>query len=148
MNIDCYTLASRFVGVEEVPGSGSNPQILAWLRLDNKWPNDDAIPYCSAFANWIAWILRCPRSKNLRARSWLNVGTPIDIENARPENDVVILRQKITDPGPDIIEHPGHVTFFAGMDGSRILGLGANQHDSVNITLFDRTLILGVRRLA
>ena len=76
MDITAYDLASRFIGIKEVRGSVSNPQILSMLRLDSSWPKGDEVPWCSAFVNYPAWLLRLPRSKSLRARSWLEVGTP------------------------------------------------------------------------
>lgn len=148
MEVSAYDIAQRFVGLKEVPGTATNPQILAMLRLDAIWPSEDAVPWCSAFANYIAWLLRLPRSKSLRARSWLGVGRPIPLIEAKPGNDVLIMRQKISDPGVDVIEHPGHVGFFGGHDGARLLILGGNQNDSVNLSYWDDRLILGVRRLA
>lgn len=67
MNITAFDLAQRFIGIKEVPGSTSNPQVLAFLRLDNAWPDGDDVAWCSAFVNYIAWLLRLPRSKIGRA---------------------------------------------------------------------------------
>jgi len=64
-----YELAQRFVGLKEVSGNMANPQIMAMLQLDADWPRDDSVPWCSAFVNYIAWLMRLPRSKSLRARS-------------------------------------------------------------------------------
>ena len=69
MNITAFELAQRFVGVKEIPGSESNPMVLSMLRLDQAWPEGDEVPWCSAFVNYIAWLLRLPRSKALNARS-------------------------------------------------------------------------------
>ena len=63
------------------------------LRLDQKWPEGDEFPWCSTFTNYIAWPLRLPRSKSLRARSWLLVGKPTSLENAVAGFDVVILKR-------------------------------------------------------
>jgi uncharacterized protein (TIGR02594 family) len=88
-----FDLAQRFVGVTEIAGSASNPQILAMLRLDEKWPEGDHVPWCSAFMNYIAWLRRLPRSKSLQARSWLLVGKAVKLEDAEPGFDVVILKR-------------------------------------------------------
>lgn len=142
MQITAFDLAQRFVGVKETPGLQSTPIVLAMLQLDGAWPKDDAVPWCSAFANFIAWELRLPRSKSLAARSWLQVGRPLTLEEALPENDVVVLER---DGG-------GHVGFFAGLEGPagarQVLILGGNQHDSVNVSAFDVSRVLGVRRLS
>lgn len=149
IEVSAYDIAQRFVGSKEVPGTTSNPQVLAMLRLDENWPQDDSVPWCSAFANYVAWLLRLPRSKSLRARSWLNVGQVISLEEAEPGFDVVIFKRGTgSQPGPEVIDAPGHVGFFAGVDGSKILVLGGNQSDSVSIAGYPKNALLGVRRLA
>jgi len=151
IEITAYDLAQRFVGMTEVAGKVSNPQILAMLQLDQLWPEQDEVPWCSAFVNYITWLLRLPRSKSLGARSWLQVGIPIPInfEDPEPGFDVVILKRGERDqPGPEVIDAPGHVGFFAGIEFPAIvLILGGNQSDSVNISRFLIQNILGIRRL-
>jgi uncharacterized protein (TIGR02594 family) len=149
IEISAYEIAQRFVGTKEVPGATSNPQILAMLRLDESGPEDDAVAWCSAFINYVAWLLRLPRSKSLRARSWLTIGEVIKLEDAEPGFDVVIFKRgSKTQPGPEVIDAPGHVGFFAGVDGQNILVLGGNQGDSVSIAPFPKSNLLGIRRLA
>jgi uncharacterized protein (TIGR02594 family) len=148
VQITAFDIAQRFVGVSEVPGSEHNPQILAMLRLDAKWPEGDEVAWCSAFVNYVAWILRLPRSKSLRARSWLRVGRPLELELARADFDVVILKRGGgPQPPATVIEAPGHVGFFAGLEGDRILVLGGNQGNEVSIDGYPRDRLLGVRRL-
>jgi uncharacterized protein (TIGR02594 family) len=145
-----YTFAQRFVGVAELPGPGSNPFVLAMLRLDASWPASDDVPWCSAFVNFVAWGLRLPRSKSLRARSWLTVGTPVAPVDARVDADVVILdRAAPPVPSPLILDAPGHVGFFAGYETMRdiVYILGGNQADQVSIQGYPRSKILGIRRL-
>ena len=146
--ISAYDIAQRFVGIMEVPGSTANPQILAMLKLDQQWPEDDSVPWCSGFVNYIAWLLRLPRSKSLRARSWLTVGEVIRLEDAESGFDVVIFKRGGGDqPGPDVIDAPGHVGFFAGVVGENVLVPGGNQSDSVRLSRYPKSRLLGVRRL-
>lgn len=149
MFVTAYAIAQRFVGIKEVSGKTSNPAILAMLTLDQAWPTDDAVPWCSAFTNYIAWLLRLPRSKDLRARSWLQVGIPLTLVECRAGFDVVILKRGGSDAGPDVIAAPGHVGFFAGMGEQldHVLLLGGNQSDSVSVEAFPITMVLGARRL-
>jgi uncharacterized protein (TIGR02594 family) len=143
MNITAYQLAERFVGTGEAPGLLSNPQILAMLRLDAAWASGDEIPWCSAFVNYIAWLLRLPRSKSLAARSWLEVGTPVPrLADARQGFDVVVLSR---DPSPTA----GHVGFFSavGTAPDTIYLLGGNQGDRVCVAPFPASRILGVRNI-
>ncbi len=142
-----YDIALRFVGTSEVPGRAANPMVMAMLKLDSKWPEGDEVPWCSGFVNFVCWLLRLPRSKSLRARSWLRVGRPIALEDARPGWDVVILNRAGGPDDPDVIDAPGHVAFFAGLDDRGVALLGGNQSDEVGISYFPTKDVLGVRRL-
>jgi len=147
--LTAYQLAERFVGVQEIPGREDNPQVLAMLKLDADWPENDEVAWCSAFVNYVAWLLRLPRSKSLRARTWLQVGTPvIKITDARVGFDVVVLKRGGgNQPGPEVINATGHVGFFAGLDGGKVLLLGGNQQNAVGVGEYDTDRILGTRRL-
>ena len=158
MQVTAFDLAQRFIGTKEVAGPVSNAHILAMLRLDNSWVEGDEIPWCSALVNYICWLLRLPRSKSLAARSWLGVGIPIALEQARPGYDVVVLKRGGHDqPGPEVMAAAGHVGFFAAVerparvmgdpDNRQVLVLGGNQSDAVSVAPYRVERILGVRRL-
>jgi len=149
IELTAFDLAQRFRGTKEMAGQISNPMVLAMLKLDQEWPKDDAVPWCSAFVNFIAWMLRLPRSKSLRARSWLNVGEIVTSkEDVAAGFDVVILKRGAgNQPGPEVIEAPGHVGFFAGWEGANVALLGGNQNDEVNVSYYNIERILGIRRL-
>jgi uncharacterized protein (TIGR02594 family) len=148
MQVTAFDIAQRFVGVKEANGTTANPFILSMLQLDTNWPQDDEVPWCSAFVNYVAWILRLPRSKRLDARSWLEVGRPIPLSHdvgricpdARIGYDVAIFKR-----GDSLTS--GHVGFWAGQEGSSILVLGGNQSNSVMIKRYAAENLLGVRRL-
>lgn len=146
--VTLFDLAQRFVGVKEAAGAHANPAVLAMLQLDTQWPDDDSVSWCSAFVNYCAWLLRLPRSKSLAARSWLAVGRPVSLDDVLIGFDVAILsRGDGPQPGPDVLNAPGHVGIVAGVDATTVHLLGGNQGDSVNITSFPRSRVLGVRRL-
>jgi uncharacterized protein (TIGR02594 family) len=138
MEITAYDLAQRFIGVKEVEGLASNPMILSMLKLDDAWPEDDSVPWCSAFVNYVCWLLRLPRSKSLAARSWLGVGLPITMQ-ATVGFDIVVFSRG---------ETGGHVGFYAGQDQQFIQVLGGNQSNSVRVSDYPRAKLLGIRRLA
>jgi len=140
-----FDLAERFLAIKEVGGAVDNPQIMSMLKLDNSWPQNDEVPWCSAFVNYIAWLSRAPRSKDLRARSWLEVGRGIELDCAEP-GDIIVLKRG-TDDGPEVIDAPGHVGFYAGVFGSLIEVLGGNQSDTVKVSRYPRDRLLAVRRL-
>ena len=148
MNTTAFDIAQVFVGTKEVGGAMDNPQILAMLKLDNNWPQDDEVPWCSAFVNYICKLLRLPRSKSLLARSWLEVGKEIGLPNAKPGFDIVILKRGSGEqPGPEDTTAPGHVGFYAGQAGNFVQVLGGNQSDSVKVSHYPISRILSVRRL-
>jgi uncharacterized protein (TIGR02594 family) len=140
LQITPFEVASRFIGIKEIAGEMNNPHILAMLKLDMDWPSQDEVPWCSAFLNYICWLLHISRSKSLMARSWLDIGTAIQLVNAQAGPDVVILSRG-TNPAF------GHVGFYAGFDGERIHLLGGNQNDSVNVSPYNTSRVIGVRRL-
>lgn len=145
-----FELAQRFVGeVKEVPGAASSP-FIQWCfescGFDGETP--DETPWCSAFVNRLCWLLRLPRSKSARARSWLAVGVPVTAHEARPGDVVVLKRGTGTQPGPEVLDAPGHVGLFAGYDGTKVHVLGGNQGDAVSVAAFSAGQVLGIRRIS
>lgn len=144
-----FDIAQRFVGTDEVAGSLDNPLLMAMLKLDNKWPQSDEVPWCSAFVNFVCWLLRLPRSKSLLARSWLSVGSERMLSSAITGYDVVILKRGSGEqPGPEDTTAPGHVGFYAGHSGGFVQILGGNQSNTVKVSSYPVARILGIRRLA
>jgi uncharacterized protein (TIGR02594 family) len=93
MNITAFDIAERFQGTKEIKGTVDNPQVMAMLKFDNKWPQSDEVPWCSAFVNYVCWLLRLPRSKSLMARSWIGIGEYIDLKDALKGFDIVVLKE-------------------------------------------------------
>ncbi len=152
MNVTAYEIAQRFIGLDEVPGQDHNPAILAMLQLDMTWPEGDEVPWCSAFVNYCCWLLRLPRSKSLMARSWLAVGQPIDLADARPGFDIVIISRGDNPPPATVLDAPGHVGFYSntllgGAGNKSVHLLGGNQGNAVSVQGYDASRVLGVRRL-
>jgi uncharacterized protein (TIGR02594 family) len=169
LDITPYILAQRFVGTREFSEVGKDhPLIQWWLSLCGfSMDTPDETPWCAAFVNGIAWELRLPRSKSAAARSWLTVGTPVALADAKVGFDVVIVTRAGDLRGPEVLHAPGHVGFFAGFEpepipeGAERIGvtgalliLGGNQSDGVSIARFaigtEQSVrkVLGVRRLA
>lgn len=148
MNINAYDIALRFNGSAEFAGAADNPMIMSMLHIDFSWPAHDEVPWCSAFVNYIAWLLDLQRSKSLLARSWLKVGMPVDLIDAQRGPDIVILqRGSGAQPGPEVIDAPGHVGFFSSWYDDYVAVLGGNQKNMVCHQKFHINRILGIRRL-
>lgn len=149
MLITPYDLAMRFVGMKEIAGSKDNGFIVWAHSLCGLPDSTDEVPWCSSWLNAICWMLRLPRSKSAAARSWLNVGTPVSLVDAEIGFDIVILKRGAEpQPGPEVTSGaPGHVAFYAGIEGSYVLCLGGNQGNMVSIARYPSSSVLGVRRL-
>lgn len=123
-----YIMAARGeLGVAEVPGPGSNPRILEYLRTTNlpaAMANTEATPWCSAFANWSMQQGGETGTGTAAAVDWRNWGEHAD----GPSYGAIA-----------VIDHGnghGHVTFVAGQTpGGQTVFLGGNQNDSVNLTV-------------
>lgn len=137
-----FDIAKRYLGTKEIPGPKSNSRILAWLRRVVAAVKSEDTSWCSAFANNCAEESGYERTGSLVARSWLNVGEKIPLEQARP-GDVIILWRV----SPSSWE--GHVAFLDHYAAKRglVYLLGGNQGNEVNITAFPASRVIGVRRL-
>lgn len=137
---DAYDLMMRLrkAGVKEIRG-GENPLIVAMHRYGGaRWAKEDEVPWCSSCINFVALLLGYERSNSASARSWLAVGQKVE----RPAiGDVVIFwRGKRTG-------WQGHVALYAGREGGKVLALGGNQSDSINVARYADSRVLGYRRL-
>lgn len=146
--VTLLSLARRFEGLREVPGTIHNPQVLAMLQLVTPSVHDDETPWCGAFVNYCCWILGVEGSGSLAARSWLKRGQLVAIEDAQPGFDVVIFQRGAgPQPGPEVLAAPGHVAIFVRDRGSHVEVIGGNQGNSVSTETFPKSRILGIRRL-
>ena len=146
-----FDLAQRFVGeVHERPGDADSP-FIQWCHESVGMSPDthDEVPWCSSFLNCLAKLLRLPRSKSARARSWLLIGRVIPLHDAQVGDVVILRRGGPASAGPDVIDAPGHVGLFAGADRMRgvVHVLGGNQSDGVSVAGFKAVDVLGIRRL-
>jgi uncharacterized protein (TIGR02594 family) len=152
MDVTAFSLAFRFLGLSEEAGKLHNSMILAMLQGVNKSVTDDETAWCSAFVNHIAWLLKLPQSRSLAARSWLNVGRVIPVEHGMRGFDICILSRGVgPQPGPEVIQAPGHVGFYSSIDGppsKRVIELlGGNQGNKVSLATFPIERVIGTRRL-
>lgn len=147
-------LAMRYVGeIKERPGNMDHPFILWCLEATPlAGPQHDEIPWCSAFMSRLAWELRLPRSKRANARSWLDVGISLELEQATPGYVVAIFKRG-TNPAQ------GHVGAFAGVTWANedenpamlqhmIRVVGGNQGNGVGVGLYPVQDLIGLRSLA
>jgi hypothetical protein len=110
---------------------------------------DDEVPWCAAVPFMVCTALGLPRppSAGLMARAWLGVGAAVALYDAAPGFDLVILARGDDAPGPEVLDAPGHVGYFLGVHGSKVLVWGGNQSDAFNLAYFSSSRILGIRRV-
>ncbi len=130
--------ALQYHGLQEVPGSASAPEIMAWARsvgAASYYPSD-ATPWCAlAMAAWVKAAGFPLPSDPLRALSWAAFGTAVAPGKAALGDVLVMARAG-----------GGHVTMYVGETATHYLGLGGNQADSVCIAGFPKSRITHVRR--
>jgi uncharacterized protein (TIGR02594 family) len=149
MTLTAYGIAERYLDVGEFHGDEDHPAIQWWLMNAGQGRHaHDEIPWCGAFVHHPAWELDLPRPRfPARARSWLTVGTPIDLAEAVRGFDIVVLKRGGgNQPGPEVLDAPGHVGFYHGQDHDVWL-LSGNQMNRVTIAPFPVERVLGARRL-
>lgn len=125
-------------GIDEVRGAGDNPRIVEYHRtttLPGPLASQDETPWCSNFVNWSVTQSGIRGTNSALARSWLSWGQPID----RPRRGAVTVFRRGTDP------KKGHVAFYWGQSGERILVLGGNQSDQVSISGYPKADLLAFR---
>jgi len=128
--------ALKLYGTKEQPGTGDNPEIMAWAKevgLRNAY-SADSVPWCGLFMAVVAKRAGKDVPKDpLWALNWRNFGTPV----SRPMlGDVMAMSRN----------GGGHVTLYVFETDTHYYGLGGNQDDKVNITAFLKTRDLYFRR--
>lgn len=149
MNVTPYAVAQRFIGLREIEGSAHHP-LIQWGFLLCGYGTDtpDEVAWCSAIMQVPPYVLGLPRSGSAAARSWLQVGEPIEIGGATRGFDVVVLNRGNGPQDPSVIRAPGHVGWYVRHDERQVWLLGGNQADAFSIAPFPLERVLGVRRLA
>ena len=110
----------------ELPGAAMNDEVAKYWEAVNYKANDDAVPWCSAFTNYILMKAGIPRTESAAAMSFKKWGTEI-----APRIGCVVV---IPRGG-----WKGHVGFLAGEDTNYYYVLGGNQNNQVNIAKFSKS---------
>lgn len=143
MNTNERILAVAFsqIGTAEIVGSKHEPMVLRYFHdIGHKWVDDDETPWCAAFANWVCLKALVENTGKLNARSFMEIGEPVELHEAQAGDVVILWRESKTSA-------KGHVGFLTGQDASNVCLLGGNQNNEVGLGLFPKGRVLGVRRL-
>lgn len=126
--------ARKNIGTAETKGPQHTAAVLDyWKSVKLSGIKNDEIPWCAAFAGAMLERVGIKSSRSDAARSYLAWGQPL---KAPVVGCVVVFGR----------EGGGHVGFVVGQDADRrLLVLGGNQTDAVNVKAFDRARVLSYR---
>lgn len=126
--------AMMHMGVTEVKGPKHSETILEyWKAIKRGGIKDDETPWCAAYVGAMLEYSGIRSTRFESARSYLDWG--IELKEPAPGCIVVFSRSG-----------GGHVGFVVGVDpAGRLMVLGGNQADAVNIKAFDRNRVVGYR---
>ncbi len=122
-------------GVDEVAGPEHNPRIVEYHQSTSLKATDDETPWCSSFVNWCMEQAGEEKTNSAMARSWLKWGE----ELAKPRKGCVAVFSRGNIPTA------GHVGFYVDEINGRILLLGGNQSNQININSYPKSSLLGYR---
>jgi uncharacterized protein (TIGR02594 family) len=132
-------------GLKEIPGAGANPRIVQMHSHTTLSAESDEISWCSSGMNCWFDEVGIPGTHLANARSWLPWGVPLD----KPVLGCVVIlkRGPAPQPGPEILDAPGHVTLCSHEDIANgiIRCFGCNQGDTVKNSRFAVSDVLGYR---
>lgn len=126
---------SFYIGVSEVNGNDSNQAILEFgKRADITWYNNESIPWCAVFVNAMCDIVGLKETKSALAKSFLNWGIKVSINEAIKDstNVVGVFHRGDKNSGS------GHVAILKEITSDKrfALMLGGNQGNKVCIQRF------------
>lgn len=133
--------ARQYIGLKEIKGSKHEPKIIAMLsdfgqfNGENKaWWHDDETAWCGTFVGYcLGKSKRYVIDTWFRAKDWANSDVMTKLDKPAVGAIAVLSRSG-----------GGHVGFVVGQTASgQICLLGGNQNDSVNISAFDKSRIVG-----
>lgn len=126
--------AWKYIGVKEIPGKRHEPKILAWWKAIKRGGiKSDEVPWCAAFVGACLENVGIISSRFESARSYMTWGVPL----ARPVPGCIVVLSRGAG---------GHVFFAVADDGhGRLLGLGGNQNNEVNVSTFSKDRVIGYR---
>jgi uncharacterized protein (TIGR02594 family) len=131
-------------GVREVLGPDHNPRIIEYGTAVDLIVSTDEVPWCSDFINWLFMELGEERTRSARARSWLRWGIPL--QHAALGCVMVLKRGGGDQPGPEVIDAPGHVGLLVDKpEPDTVTIIAGNQGNRVCEQQFHVERILGMR---
>lgn len=136
-----YELAKTFIGLKEIVGSRHEKKILKFFEeVGHSWVKDDETAWCAAFVGAMLERSGLKSTKKLNARSYLEWGEEVHLNDIQ-EGDIVVFWRGKKDGWQ------GHVAFFVGFNANKdLIVLGGNQSNQVCEQVYAKERFLGARR--
>lgn len=130
------TIARGELGVKEYSGKfNNNPRILEYNKATSLGASEDEVSWCAAFVGWVLQKAGFTSTRSALARSYLTWGTAL----SEPRYGCIVVFRR----GNSATF--GHVSFVQKFDDNYVWCLGGNQSDSVKVSRFSRSSVLGYR---
>ena len=131
--------ALKYYGTSAIVGKEDNKDILKFFEaIGHNWVENDEVPWCAAFLNYILQVSGMENTRKLNARSFLEIGEKV----TEPKiGDIAVFWR--LDPQGTL----GHVGIFVAQDEKSIFVLGGNQSNQVNIIAMPKLRLLSYQRL-
>ena len=130
------TIARGELGVKEYAGKfNNNPRIIEYHKTTSLGASEDEVSWCAAFVGWVMLQAGYTSTKSALARSYLQWGTAL----SGPQYGAVVVFRRGNNP------NFGHVSLVQKFDDTYVWCLGGNQSDSVKVSRFPRSSVLGYR---
>jgi uncharacterized protein (TIGR02594 family) len=130
--------ARREVGKFEW-AQGSNPAIEQYWRDAGMDPQTDDVPWCAAFVGGILGRCGILGTGKPNARSYLEWGTPVSLDELQPGDVIVSWRGAPS-------SWMGHVEIVTEIRNGQIITVGGNESDAVREAPYKLDKMLGARR--
>ena len=126
------TIATEYIGTEEMPGPDTHPRVLKWWKLIHQDYESDETPWCAAYVGGVLEEVGITSTRSAWARNYQHWG-----QACNPTLGAIAVFRRGSG---------GHVGFVMGVDANgNLMILGGNQRDAVNISAFPRTRLIATR---
>lgn len=119
--------------VQEVPGDGDNPRILAYHQSTSLAAKDDEVPWCASYVGFCLQRAGITPTGSAMARSYTTWGRAVE-----PRFGAVAVFRRGAPPS-------GHVGFVVDEDATRLFLLSGNVGDRVCLTSFPKEKLVACR---
>ena len=134
---EVFEIASKEIGVQDFAGKKHNPRVLEYHQTTGKF-SDDETSWCGSFVEWCLKQagIKGMGSLGAGARNWIKFGVAT---TSPKKGDIAVFWRESKS------SWKGHVGFYSHETETHVYVLGGNQSNSVNISAYPKTQLLGYR---